>query len=314
MLDNFKTQACQIKGPHNPKFCYFYHYENRDRRRQTNIFYYSADLCPAIEKNLECQLGDDCQYAHNKVEQLYHPERYKRKFCLFHPHKIEKCDYRNFCSFAHNENEIKIELLHNLKQDENFYLYKYKTVFCPYIYDHDRSQCVYAHNPQDFRRDPLTYKYNPVQCPDWSQDQIFNYEQGKCPRGMKCEKSHGWKELEFHPLYFKTKNCSNSHKCIKKDCPFYHNNGDRRTIKSNILNTSSDIYQPQNFLTPTKIPQKVELDENKINSEPQGGKKNYKESNYLRPVMPIPMNTKYADFDFNQSFKKSKPETDGLST
>jgi hypothetical protein len=48
---------------------------------------------------------------------------------------------------------------------------------------------------------------------------------------MECENCHGWKELEYHPLYYKTKPCNNGKKCNKKDCPFYHSNAERRQIK-----------------------------------------------------------------------------------
>jgi len=226
-LDTFKTRPCHKKEGHNPKFCVLYHHD-KDRRRPTNSYTYNSEICPLTNKGLECPDGDNCKYCHNKVEQLYHPERYKKKFCTKHPNDLHKCEYGDFCSFAHDEKEIKIELLHNLKQDENFYLYKYKTVFCPYIYDHDRSQCMYAHNAQDYRRNPKQYKYDPIQCPYWSQGQILSYEEGGCPKQMDCDKCHGWKELEYHSAYYKTKSCSNGSKCIKKDCPFFHSNADKR--------------------------------------------------------------------------------------
>jgi len=229
-LDLFKVRPCTKKGNHNVKICDYYHHE-KDRRRPTNIFSYIPPICPFVTRNNPCPHGDNCRYAHNKLEQLYHPERYKRKFCLHHPHNIHKCDYGGHCSFAHNETEIKIEILHNFKQDEYFYLNKYKTVFCPYIYEHDRNQCVYAHNPQDLRRDPNQYKYNAVQCPYWSQGQIYSYDEGGCPNQMECHNCHGWKELEYHPQYYRTKPCNNGKKCTKKDCPFYHNNMERRLMK-----------------------------------------------------------------------------------
>lgn len=204
-----------------------------------------------------CPHGDNCHYAHNKLEQLYHPERYKRKFCLHHPHNIHKCDYGGHCSFAHNESEIMVELLHNMKQDEYFYLNKYKTVFCPYIYEHDRTQCIYAHNPQDLRRDLSKIKYSPNQCPYWMQGQIFCYEEGGCPNQMECLNCHGWKELEYHPLNYKTKPCNNLKKCNKKECPFYHSNADRRQprttsqlTRSLLQNSPTRNFVPQGMFNP----------------------------------------------------------------
>lgn len=236
-LDFFKVKPCMKKGNHNLKVCPYHH--DKDRRRPTNIYMYTPPMCQYILRKENCPNGENCRYSHNKLEQLYHPERYKRKFCHYYPHNIDKCDYEDFCSFAHNESQILIDLLHNIKQDTNFYLYKYKTVFCPYIYEHDRNQCVYAHNPQDLRRDPNQFKYNPVQCIYWSQGQIFNYEEGGCPKQMECKNCHGWKELEYHPLYYKTKPCNNGKKCNKKDCPFYHSTAEKRTVKTNNQVTSS---------------------------------------------------------------------------
>mmetsp|Transcript_6120 Transcript_6120/g.5479 ORF Transcript_6120/g.5479 Transcript_6120/m.5479 type:complete len:106 (+) Transcript_6120:775-1092(+) len=104
-------------------------------------------------------MKDKCPYAHNKLEELYHPDRFKRKFCSYYP-KINKCPYKHMCSFAHSENEIKIELLHTMVMNEEFYLYKYKTVSCPYITDHNRNECIYSHNAQDFRRSPREKRYS----------------------------------------------------------------------------------------------------------------------------------------------------------
>ena len=42
---------------------------------------------------------------------------------------------------------------------------------------------------------------------------------------MTCDKSHGWKESEFHPLTYKTRQCLGGKNCSNgKDCPFYHTN------------------------------------------------------------------------------------------
>ena len=186
-LDTFKIKPCMLKGNHNPKVCNFYH-NQQDRRRSTNFFTYSADMCKYVLNHNNCPQGDNCGCSHNKLEQLYHPSKYKMKFCLQYPHNAHKCEYNSFCSFAHNEDEIKIDLLHNLKKDKKFYIEKYKTVFCPYIYEHDRISCIYAHNPQDFRRDITKFNYNPVKCPKWAHKPVYTYEEGKCPEQMNCKK------------------------------------------------------------------------------------------------------------------------------
>jgi hypothetical protein len=65
-----------------------------------------------------------CPNSHNKIEQLYHPSRYKSKFC--EKHEISRknaidpnnestfkslCPYGKFCSFAHDEFEVSFELI-----------------------------------------------------------------------------------------------------------------------------------------------------------------------------------------------------------
>lgn len=39
---------------------------------------------------------------------------------------------------------------------------------------------------------------------------------------MSCNFCHGWKELDFHPVLYKTKFCSTGPTCDKKDCIYYH--------------------------------------------------------------------------------------------
>lgn len=73
-----------------------------------------------------------CEYAHNKIEQLYHPQRYKSKYCS-RILKKESCEYLEFCSFAHSDEELTIDLLHKEpNKDQRFYHYKFKTVWCPF--------------------------------------------------------------------------------------------------------------------------------------------------------------------------------------
>lgn len=43
-----------------------------------------------------------------------------------------KCDYGQYCSFAHSDAEITIDLIDKYKQDSDFYCFHYKTVWCPY--------------------------------------------------------------------------------------------------------------------------------------------------------------------------------------
>ena len=68
---------------------------------------------------------------------------------------MHNCEYGELCAFAHSEEEIAIDLLHKHKIDPlnaDFYMFFFKTVWCPWSHDHDKENCVYAHNWQDLRR------------------------------------------------------------------------------------------------------------------------------------------------------------------
>jgi hypothetical protein len=109
-----------------------------------------------------------CIYCHTRVEEFYHPDKYKAKFCQSYLSTTGLCDYAEYCSFAHNESEITIDLIGKLVQDTDFYYFHYKTVWCPFVdSSHDRETCVYAHNWQDFRRKPHQYNYSSEMCQNW---------------------------------------------------------------------------------------------------------------------------------------------------
>ncbi|CAK57528.1 unnamed protein product (macronuclear) [Paramecium tetraurelia] len=256
----FKTQKCQIQHQINQKkFCPFFHDET-DRRRDLKSHSYKCQLCPQADN---CPQGDECQFAHNKVEQVYHPNRYKTKYCTH----IKDCDYGVYCSFAHNDQELIIPIkLDGMVQDKNFWMYQYKTVWCPLTTNHDRASCVYAHNAQDFRRDPK--KLQPKECPHWNKtNQILNYDKGGCPDQEECQYCHGWKEFEYHPLIYKTKPCTQTN-CNKKlaECAFYHSDQEKR-VRKQLADNQWIIEEPNIHVEAKRQPYKPT-------------------SNYLGPIIP----------------------------
>jgi hypothetical protein len=69
------------------------------------------------------------------TEMLYHPEMYKAKFCK-NSNKSKKdkaiCgEYGEYCAHAHFDHELSVENLKDYKQDADFYMFHFKTVFCP---------------------------------------------------------------------------------------------------------------------------------------------------------------------------------------
>lgn len=168
--------------------------------------------------------------AHNRVEQLYHPHNYKRKFCSYFPFKLQNCEYKELCSFAHCEDEILVKTLHNLDYDEDFFMFLYKTEWCPMnLTHHNKSKCVYAHNLQDFRRKVHESNYSPELCENWDFKSFVKSSTQHCKLGNACPKSHGWKESEFHPLNYLTRSCLSSENCPRGiECPFFHSPQDKR--------------------------------------------------------------------------------------
>ena len=59
--------------------------------------------------------------------------------------------------------------LHLMEQTEEFLLYYFKTEYCPFSNSHNRNSCVYAHNVQDFRRNPKEINYKAIECQNWNR-------------------------------------------------------------------------------------------------------------------------------------------------
>ena len=87
-----------------------------------------------------------------------------------------------------------------------FDMYRYKTAYCPLrSLKHDWASCIFAHRPQDFRRAPDQYSYNPDECKNSTS------EENECPLGFKCKFSHSTYERLYHPLKYKTNPCDVRH-------------------------------------------------------------------------------------------------------
>ncbi len=157
-LDKFKVEQCQINTQHNHKHCIFYH-TIKDSRRMNSKYQYNSDLCE-FQETPNCKKGEACLESHNRVERLYHIDKYKTKFCTQYPKNIFNCEYGEYCSFAHSVKDIKTRLINLMKKDKEFYMFYFKTEWCPQNKNHNKAQCEYAHNWQDFRRKPDLYAYD----------------------------------------------------------------------------------------------------------------------------------------------------------
>ncbi len=232
-LNSFKSTPCICACPHNQKRCIYYH-SAADRRRVP--VFYSAERCTPFNQG-HCPNGDRCTKCHGTAEQLYHPDKYKKKMCREYPDKIDQCEYGSYCCFAHSQAELNIELIHEYEKDADFYMFYFKTEHCPFNHEHNKSICAYTHNWQDFRRKlvPPYPAYSAQMCPNWNPSKfVSEYNEG-CIRGMKCPYSHGWKERLFHPMVYKTEACPEMGKCRKgPECPYYHSPSEQRYPDPNV--------------------------------------------------------------------------------
>lgn len=197
ILDTFKTKSCPTACGRPD--CSFYH-STSELRRPQSIYSYSKTKC----RRKYCKA--DCKKAHNVVEQKYHILDFKKTYCQEQAEE-GKCRAKDVCFAAHADYELKIVPLHVLPFDLDFIFFRFKSEFCPMMWKkHDYFFCVYAHNWQDFKR-PFSASLKPVQCPQWNRHaQIFEYKSG-CPEGFSCNNCHGWKEINYHPTFYKTVPC-----------------------------------------------------------------------------------------------------------
>lgn len=172
----------------------------------------------------------------NSARASGHAGRSKRRFCTLFP-DVGICRRGTSCSFAHSREEISAPLLEveEERQDpqaltDAFFMYKYKTRWCPIGVQHEWHTCVYAHNYQDARR-PVCIGYGPKLCPYWSKkDTSAEYSQ-RCPLALRCPFAHGAKEQLYHPHYFKTVTCRDLRGKVcprQRLCAFFHHKNERR--------------------------------------------------------------------------------------
>jgi hypothetical protein len=193
------------------------------------------------------------------------PALFKRRFCCHFP-DVHQCKRGNKCAFAHSREEFRGSLLpaeeeHEGEHSADFYINRYKTLWCPIGIPHHWKNCVYSHNHLDIRRSP-EIGYGPRQCPHWYNGNDKIAYQERCPDGVRCPYAHGAKELLYHPAYFKTAVCwdmMSPEGCPRSVlCAFHHSKEDCRVEAVKDMNY--DYTKPlsaeqmrklqQDFLTP----------------------------------------------------------------
>lgn len=248
-LKNFKKFQCNRPHKHDHTQCFDFHSKN-DHIRCTREVDYSPELCPH-----DCD-DPNCRSAHNPFEKWFHPSMYKRVFCksMFEARASSedgdikcrldgKCPLKDFCPFAHNEEEIRTELFYNYEVDDDFMMFKFKTETCPLTcVQHDHQKCLYSHGAQDHRRMVVFMSYSPqlceharlsdqeaeellqvmhelsrLECYDAEMCRILKVNldylqdpakaEGECPDGFDCRKCHNALEFLYHPSVYKAIGC-----------------------------------------------------------------------------------------------------------
>lgn len=246
-LSRYKTERCTRDPCRNPRTCPNFH-SGDDFRRDPFAFPYSPELC---EFGKNCFSRSKCQFSHNKYETSYHPKRYKTRYCK-HLLEINQCKYGKYCGNAHNDQDIRIELLHTMAQDDDFYVFKYKTEFCPFQMEHNIRKCVYGHSWEDYRRNILVYPYSKSLCGNY-QEVGFGRLEYRCPNVKNCKMSHNVFESDFHPQSYKKYPCQYP-KCDGVGCPFLHREENPRF---KVIEQRRDFYvYPYNRILPSTFVEK----------------------------------------------------------
>jgi len=121
------------------------------------------------------------------------------------------------------------------EEANEFYMYKFRTKFCSMKGKCPcPATCFDAHSKIMKRRVPMLmeesgkYNYIPKTCPQWRRSKT-------CSFGENCPRSHGWLEVIYHPLLYKTKLCKSWRKsgiCSEygRYCAKAHSRADVRSL------------------------------------------------------------------------------------
>jgi len=193
------------------------------------------------------------------------PTRHKQRFCASLP-DVSQCRRGAACAFAHSREEARTPLLTEEQEQqvtsaltEEFFMFKFKTLWCPIGVQHDWQSCVYAHNYQDARR-KVSIGYGPRPCPYWAKKEPNAEYAQRCPLGLRCPYSHGAKEQLYHPQYFRTVICRDvrAKACPRKSlCAFFHKRPERRKVPQDNMDYSVPLKEdemPQDWITDFLIP------------------------------------------------------------
>ena len=192
---------------------------------------------------------EECPFAHNHSEEIYHPFVYKKFKCFKKKCKDENCflyhvdsegdpiDMETEVDFDSNEminlttvlsslkmskddikNNEKLEIFLQKKAKDTgdfipseFNPLTYKIYKCPLgpICKLDKKLCLNYHNEADRRRNPNFYKA--TLCPNL-YEKNKRKKDAKCKLGDDCDCAHNLYEYYYHPEKFRTTKCTQEKK------------------------------------------------------------------------------------------------------
>ncbi|XP_050880958.1 zinc finger CCCH domain-containing protein 66 [Lathyrus oleraceus] len=144
---------------------------------------------------------DDCDFLKEVCSQME-----KQQQDIGTP-RIEKKDYPIDLSLPDINNGIY--------STDEFRMFIFKVKPCSRAYSHDWTECPFVHPGENARRrDPMTYQYTCVPCPE--------FRKGSCSKGDACEYAHGIFECWLHPAQYRTRLCKDETECTRRVCFFAH--------------------------------------------------------------------------------------------
>ncbi|CAL4065522.1 unnamed protein product, partial [Meganyctiphanes norvegica] len=106
-IARFKIHPCKSTDCNKKEKCPYFH-DFEDKRRDPFIHKYRPRLCT---QSSSCIRGENCNFSHNAIERLYHPDFFRTKPCTRDP-----CKYGKSCAFLHKNYETEKPLLSSSQQ------------------------------------------------------------------------------------------------------------------------------------------------------------------------------------------------------
>ena len=179
------------------KLCLNYHSE-KDRRRNPEL--YEAELCPNLfeknkrKKNGKCDLGDECNKAHNLFEYFYHPKKFRTKKCPNEDLKQKEkkfCFDRLICPYYHESDTDCGEDGEKMVLDPELISNYYKSLMVSY----EKSIDGEMSKLKEIKKRYVCYKCGTVNALDHNSFYVdINEKKIICE---KCGKNHEIKEISW---------------------------------------------------------------------------------------------------------------------